>query len=349
MQAQANKKKSNTGGFASVWRKIVGSDEFSVAVPLFALMVLMGIIALINPQKAAWFDWSNFSSILTQFFYIGICSLAAAFPLMTGNVDISTGRLVGLSVMLTATAVGSWGMPTWVAAIVAILVTSIFGIINGILVVKLNVPDFVATMGTLYISGGCRYIMFKGYEMMMVNESTTASTQATLNFFSDQWRFLGLPRNFWIAFIIFAIAFIVMKKTVFGRRLLACGDNREVAALAGINVTKYRLIAYYICAFLCGVAGVLFAFNQQVGRPSTGDGWEFRAIAACVVGGTSLAGGKCSPLSVFIGCFLVMAVENAILFFPEFIPATMADAVRGIIMAAAVLWDMARQKKKVKA
>ena len=342
MQAQTTKNKNNS----NILKRIIGSDEFSVAVPLIVLAVLMALIALFRPATWDWFGWGNMSGMLTQLPYIGLCSLAAAFPLMIGNVDISTGRLVGLGVMLTATGVVSWGLPVWLAAIIAVLVTSLFGIINGLLVVKLNIPDFVATMGTLYVAWGCRYIMFTGYELMMAN---TESAKGALEFFSASNRFLELPMNFWIMIVIFAIAFVIMKKTLFGRRLLACGDNREVAALAGINVPKYRMIAYYICAFLCGVTGVLYVLNVAVGRPSTGDGWEFRAIAACVVGGTSLAGGKCSPLSVLIGCFLVQAVENAILFFPEVIPSTMQTAVRGIIMAAAVLWDMARQRKKIKA
>lgn len=339
MQEQA-KKKSNS----NIFKRIIGSDEFSVTVPLIVLIAVMGLIYLFRPHT--WFGGENFAAILTQFPYIGICSMAAAFPLMVGNVDISTGRLVGLGVMITSAGVATWGLPTWLAAIVAILLTSVFGIINGLLVVKLNVPDFVATMGTLYISGGTRYLLFTGIELSMTK---VESAQSTLKFFEDTNRILGLPINFWIAVVIFVIAYVVMKKTTFGRKLLAVGDNREVAALAGINVTKYRLIAYYICAFLCGVVGVIFAFNAKIGRPSTGDGWEFRAIAACVVGGTSLAGGKCSPLSVFIGCFLVMAVENALLFFPDVIPSTLQMSVRGVIMAAAVLWDMARQNKKVKA
>ena len=341
MQAQAKKKTNN-----NFFKKIISSDEFSVAVPLFALCVILLIISLFRKDALNWFGWSNISSILTMFPYIGLTSLAAAFPLMVGRVDISTGRLVGFSVMVTATGILNWGLPPIVVAILAIVLTGLFGILNGILVVKLNVPDFVATMGVLYISGGARYLLFDGIELTMIGHESVAGV---LNFFDDSNRFLGLPMNFWIVLAIFIIAAFVIKKTLFGRRILAVGDNDEVAALAGINPVNYRIFSYIICAALCGVCGVIYCLSAKVGRPSTGDGWEFRAIAACVVGGTSLAGGKCSPISVFIGCFLVMAVENAILFFPDIVPSTMQVAVRGIIMAAAVLWDMARQKKKIKA
>lgn len=340
MQAQAKKNKTN------IFKRIVGTDEFSVAVPLFALCAILLIISLFRADALNWFGWSNLSSILTMFPYIGLTSLAAAFPLMVGQVDISTGRLVGFSVMVTAVGILDWGLNPLLVALIAIVLTCLFGILNGWLVVKMNVPDFIATMGTLYISGGFRYLLFEGVELTMIGHKPV---EGILAFFDDTNRFLSLPMNFWIAFAIFVIAAIVVKKSVFGRRLLAVGDNREVAALAGINPSNYRIYAYIICAGICAICGVLYCLNAKVGRPSTGDGWEFRAIAACVVGGTSLAGGKCSPISVFIGCFLVMAVENAILFFSDVVPSTMQVAVRGIIMAAAVLWDMARQKKKVKA
>ncbi len=342
MQAQANKKNNN-----NFFKRLVGTAEFTTAVPLFALIAIMALIALtLRPDAWNWFGWANLSSILTMFPYIGLVSLAASFPLTVGHVDISTGRLVGFSVMVTAVGILDWGLNPLLVAVIAILLTSLFGILNGFLVVKLNVPDFVATMGTLYISGGCRYLLFEGIELTMIEYEPV---QKVLAFFDDTNRFLQLPMNFWIVLAIFVAVAFIMKKTLFGRRLLAVGDNREVAALAGINPTNYRMYAYYICAFLCGVCGVIYCLSAKVGRPSTGDGWEFRAIAACVVGGTSLAGGKTSPIGVFIGCFLVMAVENAILFFSDVVPSTMQVAVRGVIMAAAVLWDMARQKKKIKA
>ena len=341
MQAQAKKKSSN-----NIFKRIIGSDEFSVAVPLLALCAIMLLISIFRSDALNWFGWNNISSILTMFPYIGLTSLAAAFPLMVGRVDISTGRLVGFSVMVTATGILNWGLNPLLVAIIAIVLTALFGVLNGILVVKLRVPDFVATMGVLYMSGGCRYLLFDGIELTMIDY---APIKPVLAFFDDTNRFLGLPMNFWIALAIFLIATFVIKKTLFGRRILAVGDNDEVAALAGINPVNYRIVAYIICACICGICGVIYCLSAKVGRPSTGDGWEFRAIAACVVGGTSLAGGKCSPISVFIGCFLVMAVENAILFFSDIVPSTMQVAVRGIIMAAAVLWDMARQKKKIKA
>lgn len=143
------------------------------------------------------------------------------------------------------------------------------------------------------------------------------------------------------------MVFVIIKKTLWGRRLLAVGDNREVAILAGIHADRMRMEAYIISALLSAVAGLLLTLDVGVGLPETGDGWEFRAIAGCVVGGVSLAGGKGSPLGVLIGVTLVFVAENAIIFLG--CPATMKVAVQGFLMAAAVLCDLYRQKRKIAA
>lgn len=128
---------------------------------------------------------------------------------------------------------------------------------------------------------------------------------------------------------------------------MAVGDNREVASLAGINTNKVRMEAYTISAFFAAIAGILLTLDIGLGLPETGDGWEFRAIAGCVVGGVSLAGGKGSPLGVLIGVTLVFVAENAIIFLG--CPATMKVAVQGLLMAGAVLFDLYRQKRKIPA
>ena len=150
-----------------------------------------------------------------------------------------------------------------------------------------------------------------------------------------------------IMIVFIVIVFIVIKKTLWGRRLLACGDNREVAMLAGINVKRMRITAYVLSAFFAAIGGILLTLDVGIGLPETGDGWEFRAIAGCVVGGVSLSGGKGSPLGILIGVTLVFVAENAIIFLG--MPSTMRVAIQGALMAGAVLFDIFRQSRKVPA
>jgi len=240
-----------------------------------------------------------------------------------------------------ATLVYDSGWSAAPAIVVALLCAVVIGLVNGLLVVRFGVPDFVATMGTLNIVGGARYLFIKGYQFAL----TRIESFTLVNFFKT--RILGMTPSFWIMIILFAVAFVVIKRTVWGRRLLAIGDNREVASLVGISVARTRMIAYLVSAVLAGVAGILLTLDVGLGLPETGDGWEFRAIAGCVVGGVSLSGGKGSPLGILIGITLIFAAENAIIFIG--LPSTMRKAVLGALMAGAVLFDIYRQKRKVPA
>ncbi len=316
-------------------RAILGTDEFGVFLPLVGIMV---VTTLIRPD---FLSVGNFSAMFTQLTFIALTALGASFPLMVGQVDISTGRVAGFAGIIMSALVVDGGMNQWVAILIGIAACLVVGLINGILVVYFDIPDFVATMGTLYMVGGARYLFIKGYQF-----SLTTQEGFTLVAVFDK-RYLGMPIYFWLMILIFAFVFVVIKKTLWGRRLLAVGDNREVAALAGINTNKVRIEAYIISSFLSAIAGILLTLDIGLGLPETGDGWEFRAIAGCVVGGVSLAGGKGSPLGVLIGVSLVFVAENAIIFLG--CPATMKVAVQGLLMAGAVLFDLYRQKRKIPA
>ena len=316
-------------------KRLIRSDEVSVFIPL---LVIIAVTTCIRPD---FLSGSNFSAMFTQIPFIAITALGASFPLMTGNVDISTGRVAGFAGIIMSVLVVDSGWSAGPAILVALVSCAIVGLFNGILVVHFEVPDFVATMGTLYMVGGARYLFIKGYQLSL----NTLEDFPLVHVF-DQ-RYLGMPLYFWIMLLLFVVAFVVIKRTVWGRRLLAVGDNREVALLVGIKVKRMRMTAYVLSALLAAVAGILLTLDVGIGLPETGDGWEFRAIAGCVVGGVSLSGGKCSPLGILIGVTLVFAAENAIIFIG--LPSTMRVAVQGALMAGAVLFDVYKQNRKVPA
>ena len=329
---QRNIVKNDTRGL----RRITRTDEFSVLIPLLAIMLVTTVI------RPDFLTISNFSSMFTLVPFIAITALGASFPLMTGSVDISTGRVAGFAGIIMSTLVYDFGWAAIPAILAGLLCAAVFGLINGLLVVRFGVPDFVATMGTLFMAGGARYLFIRGYQFVLTRVESFAPV---VDFFRT--RILGMPPSFWFMIIFFAVAFVVIKRTVWGRRMLATGDNREVATLVGINVKRTRMVAYLISAVMAGAAGILLSLDLGLGLPETGDGWEFRAIAGCVVGGVSLSGGKGSPLGILIGLTLIFAAESAIIFLG--LPTTMRKAVRGALMAGAVLFDVYRQKRKVPA
>ena len=316
-------------------RRLLRSDEVSVFIPLLMIMLVTALF------RRDFLTIKNFSAMFTQIPFIAIVALGASFVLMTGNVDISTGRVAGFAgiIMSVLCVDAGWSAPAAIA--VALASACLIGLFNGFLVVHMGVPDFVATMSTLYMVGGARYLFIKGYQLSLNTLESFTLTDAF-----DQ-RYLGMPLHFWIMLVLFVIVFIVIKKTLWGRRLLACGDNREVAMLAGINVKRMRITAYVLSAFFAAIGGILLTLDVGIGLPETGDGWEFRAIAGCVVGGVSLSGGKGSPLGILIGVTLVFVAENAIIFLG--MPSTMRVAIQGALMAGAVLFDIFRQSRKVPA
>jgi len=315
--------------------RILRIDEVGVLFPLLI------IIAITTVFRRDFLTVGNFQVLFTQITFVAIVALGASLTLMVGNVDISTGRVAGLAGILMASVIvdNHWG--AFPAIMLGLGAALFFGVLNGLLVVYAKVPDFVATMGTLYIAGGMRYLLIKGYQFSLQR----VPDFKLYDIFKG--RYLHMPIYFWIMLFLIILFTFIIKRTIFGRRFLASGDNREVASLAGINVNRMRMIAYIVCALLAGTAGILLTLDIGLGLPETGDGWEFRAIAGCVIGGTSLAGGKSSPIGTFIGVSLVFIAENAIIFLG--FPTTMRVAIQGALMALAVLIDMQRQKRKIPA
>jgi ribose/xylose/arabinose/galactoside ABC-type transport system permease subunit len=314
--------------------KLFRADEMGVVISLILIIAVTTVI------RRDFLTIDNFRAMFTQITYIAVVALGTSIPLMVGNVDISGGRVAGLSgIMMASLIIDGW--PAGVAIIFALLIALLVGMLNGFLVVYCNITDFIVTMGTLYIAGGARYLFMRGYLLSLNEIPGFTLTEVFQN------RYFGMPIYFWITILLVILLTLMIKRTIFGRSLLIAGDSREVAQLAGIKVNRVRLIAYMLSAVFAGIAGIFLTLSIGLGLPETGDGWEFRAIAGAVVGGTSLAGGKSSPLGTFLGVTLMFVAENALIFVG--LPATMRVAVQGILMAVAVFIDLQRQKRKTKA
>ena len=315
-------------------KRLLRTDEMTTFIPLFAIIVITTIF------RPDFLSARNFGAMFTQIPFLAICCLGAAFPLMSGaGADISTGRVAGFAGIIMGALIYNADMNPALAIIIALLACMCVGLFNGFLSVHLGIPTFVATMAMLYIVGGARFLFIQGYELALARKD---------NFFLDDFfdgRYLGMPIYFWIMLLLFVVLFIIVKKTVWGRNMLAVGDNAEVAHLCGINSKKMQMEAFTLCSLLAGIAGIVFTLDTALAQPETGDGWEFRAIAGCVVGGVSLSGGKCSPLGILIGITLVFVAENAIIFLG--LPSTLREAVKGVLMAGAVLFDIFRNSRKV--
>lgn len=321
----------------NIFQKLIGADEFKVIIPLAVVILVTTIF------RPTFMNSANWISMYSTIPFIAIIALGAMFPLATGNVDISTGRVAGLGGIILAIVVSQNHWPWYLALLFSLAICAVVGLINAFMVVILNVPDFVATMATLNITGAIRYLILPPGT---IDIALAKCGDWWVGDFSN-WKFLGMPFQFWAMVIIYIIVFIIIKETKWGRKLLAIGDNREMALMSGIPVTKMRVIAYVISSCLACICGVVTTISYNAGLPAIGDGWEFKAIAGCCVGGVSLAGGKASPLGVFLGVSLVFIAESAIIFFG--LPTVLKSAVQGTVMALAVIYETVMEKRKIKA
>jgi len=325
------KRPSNKKTSVSVLSRFERSAEFGILIPL---IVIIAITSVINRN---FLTLTNFTTILKILPFNAIATLGISFVLLTGNIDISIGRIAGLSGMVFPYCMMVLKLNPVTSLFIALLIGTLIGLVNGFLVVVVGIPDFVATIGTLYAAGGARFLLTKGYPLSPLPFGIGKIGDA---------KPLGLSWPLIFAVILFIIVEFVLKKTLFGRRLLATGDNREVAALAGINVKRMRMTAYSISGFFAAVAGVLLTIDLDNGMPQNGDGWEFKAIASCAVGGVSLTGGKGSSLGVAIGVLIIFIVDNSLVMIG--VPSAIQKSVTGIILGGAVMFDIAKQRKKIK-
>ena len=299
---------------------------------LLALVLIMGVTQLINPH---FLSAANMTSMLKSIPFIALATLGASFCLITQNVDISIGRVAGLVGMVFGYILTHGGnLP--LAILGGLGVGLLVGVINGVLVVHVGVSSFIATMGTLYISGGLRFLINKATAMTLP-ESYRTFSQATP---------LGISWFFWIVVAIYVIVGFVQRKTVYGRQLYAVGSNIDVAKLQGVNTKWVQFSAYLISGFCAAIAGIMATIDISSAQPATGTAWEFKAVAACFVGGTSLSGGTGRAFGVALGVFVVFVISNIINMIG--LSNYWSDVFTGCVLAGSVLIDIARKSRKIR-
>lgn len=299
---------------------------------LIPLIVLMLITQLFNQN---FLTGTNIGAVLKSIPFLALATLGASFPLLIGEIDISVGRIAGLCGMIFAYFYIVKELPMAAGILIALSAGIIVGGINAVLVVYIKMSSFIATMGTLYICGGLRYL---------VNGGTVITLPEELRNFSQATP-LGVSWFFWMVIVIYLIAAFVQKKTAFGRYVYAVGNNAEVAKLQGVNVKFIRVMSYLISGAFGAIAGIMATIDIGSAQPSTGTNWEFRAVAACVVGGASLTGGVGNAVGVGIGIFVVFIINNIINMIG--ISNYWSDVFTGCILGGAVLLDIVRQKQKI--
>lgn len=284
-------------------------------------------------------------NILESSYFVGFLAFGVTFAIITGGIDLSIGTIMMCGALIGGYIYNTGGAPFIVALIITVLIPTGFGFVNGVLIARLKLPAFIATLGTMMISQGLGAIVT---QVQTQRWPTAADT--------DGWFksvFLKTPEGFptgiiWmIAF--FFLAMFLLNKTKFGKYTFAIGSNEEAARLSGINTAKWLTLVYVVDGLYCGFAAIMYAATYTTVLPATGNGLELQGIAAVVIGGTSLSGGVGSMTGTLIGVF-IMSVLKMGLTSIGLQPQWQTFFV-GVVVILAVLLDIYRQKSanKVKA
>lgn len=278
------------------------------AVAFVVLIALLGFFSVFAPNFAAW---GNMVNIMQATAVNGVLGVAVTFVIISAGIDLSVGTMMTLTAVMAGIILTNWGMPLPIGIIGAIASGALAGSLSGLAVAKLKIPPFIATLGMMQIARGLA-LVFSDAKPIYFNSTDNYGLLSPESSISLLIPDLEIPNGVLIMFGVAIIASIVLNRTLLGRYIFAIGSNEEAARLSGVNVDFWKVCTYAISGAICGVAGLLVSSRLNSAQPALGLGYELDAIAAVVIGGTSLAGGRGTVMGTIIGAFIMSVLTNGL-------------------------------------
>ncbi len=299
-----------------------------------SLIVIVVFFAIASPH---FFTSSNIVSILVAATVTGILALGTTFVIITGGIDLSIGTGMVLCGVMTGVFLTYWGWPLWAGVIGAIAFGALIGLINGVNVSILKIPPFIATLAMMLVASGLALVI-SGTKPIYFKETPGFSSIMNLSIIPG----MRFPLGVAIFLAMIAVAAVLLSFTIFGRYTFSIGSNEAATALSGVNVIKWKVLIYTVSGLFVGLAGVLSASRLSSAQPTGGMGLELEAIAAVVIGGTSLQGGKGSIIGTVIGALIMAVLTNGLRIMS--IPQEWQSVAVGAVILLAVYLDILRRR-----
>lgn len=290
-------------------------------------VVIVAFLAALT--EGSFVSGANIVTVLRQISINGIIAIGMTFVIITGGIDLSVGAVLALAGAIgTDFAHGDMNTPLIVPFLIAIVIGALLGAINGSIISFVGAPPFVVTMGMMQIARGATYLYTGGAPIKNLSEEFMNMGKGS---------FLGIPIPVYILAIVLIIAVVLLHKSRLGRCLYAIGGNEEAAYASGINVKGNKTLAYLISGVCSAICGLILAARTGAAAALAGDGYELNAIAAVVIGGTSLSGGKGTILGTLIGALIIGSISNGLDLMN--VSSYIQTVVKGVIIIAAVCLD----------
>lgn len=294
---------------------------------VIALIILMAVITIINSN---FLTANNLLNLLLQVTSNALIAFGMTFVILTGGIDLSVGSILALSSALTAGLLGS-GMPVTLAILISLILGCILGMMNGLLISYGKLAPFIVTLATMTIFRGATLVYTNG------NPITKGLSDTFLFQFLGQGYIVGIPFPVIIMFIVFIVLYVLLHKTAFGKSVYAIGGNEKAAYISGVKINKVKIIIYSISGIMASISGLIITSRLSSAQPTAGASYEMDAIAAVVLGGTSLSGGKGRILGTLIGALIIGVLNNGLNIIG--VSAFWQQVVKGVVILIAVLID----------
>lgn len=301
---------------------------------IIALLVLCVLLAVLPATSSSFLSTQNMFNILRQISTNMLIACAMTMVIILGGIDLSVGSIIALSGVVAAGCVSRYELPIAVALIAGALVGVVIGVFNGFVICKTTIPPFIVTLATMNIARGLAKVYTGGSPVRVVTK---------------EWQFIGagyigpVPVPVIIMIIAIIITALMMNKTKLGRHIYAVGGNTQAAEFSGIKVARVKFIVHAYAGLMAGLAGIILASRMYSGQPTAGEGAEMDAIAAVVVGGTSMAGGSGKIGGTIIGALIIGVLNNGLNLMN--VNSFWQDVVKGVVILLAVFIDYIRNRK----
>lgn len=322
--------------------KFIKSAGMQKLLAIGALFLLYIFFCIFGNQ---FFSQATFISILDRTYYIALMAFGVTFVIITAGIDLSIGTVMMCSALIGGYLYNEVGLSIGISLCVVVLIATAFGFVNGVLISKLHLPPFIATLGVMMMSQGLGSIVTKvqtqrwptAFEQDGWYKAIFYKTQSTAAMPN------GFPSGVIFVAIFFIVAFVLLNKTKFGRYTFAIGSNEEAIRLSGVDVAFWKIGIYTVCGFFVGLAAIVYSATYSTIIPGTGAGEEMKAIAAVIIGGTTLSGGVGTMSGTLIGALLMSVLGTGLMSMG--LPQQFQTFFTGFVVVLAVLLDIYRAKK----